>query len=548
MSGIRFGRLLVLVLSLSVLPAMAAQSCNDNAKATAPGSRFIDPGAGIVQCWGLNTYGQLGDGTAVSSSSPVSVVGIHNALAIGGGNSHSCSLLLDGSVQCWGFNANGQLGNGTTTDSYIPVVVSGIGTVTALAVGGEHTCARLANGTVQCWGRNTHGQLGDNSMTDSATPVAVNGITTATAVAAGDAHSCAVLVDGTVWCWGFNDSGQLGTGNTTPSIVPVQVSGITNATAIAAGDNHTCARLDDGTVVCWGSNSNGQVGNGSSTPTFKTPRVVSGLTTAVSITAGSAHNCARLSDDSVECWGLNNHGQLGDATVADHSVPVAVSGISHAEEVSAGGNHSCARVAISSASSIVQCWGENGDGQLGNARTNDSPVPVTVTGITGGASGDATAIATGSKHSCARISTNTGTIVDTSTGLMWKRCSEGQAWDRVNQVCVGSLATYTWQDALTRARLVNLPSTDPNKQGEDLGYFDWRLPNRNELASLVEYQCNNPAVNTTVFPGMVAQPYWSSSPNAADSQQAWVVDMNAGRVSGAPKTDSYNAHLVRGGK
>jgi alpha-tubulin suppressor-like RCC1 family protein len=546
MSDIRFAVLLAFLLSLSSAPAIAAQSCNANVTPTAPNGRYIDPGAGKAQCWGSNTYGQLGNGTAIDSLTPVNVSGIRNAMTLGAGYDHSCSLLVDGTVQCWGWNAYGQLGDGTTTDSFTPVTVNGLTTnVASLAVGREHSCARLADGTLWCWGLNSDGQLGTGDTVDAKTAVKITGITTAVAVAAGDYHSCAVLADGSAWCWGRNDNGQLGNDSIIAAWAPVQAGRISTATAIAAGGSHSCARLGDGSVECWGLNSSGQLGDGS-TKESHTPVVVSGLSTATAIAVGNAHSCALLSDNTVWCWGQNNYGQLGNGLTANVATPVKVSGITDAVEITASGDYSCARLSILSSDGKIECWGFNADGQLGNGRTDNSSVPVFVSGIT-----KAAAIAAGSTHSCARLSIGTGTLLDTNTGLMWKRCSEGQTWDLVDEVCKGPnnsplAATYTWKDALQRAQDVNRPQGDPLKVGEDLGYSDWRVPNRNELASLVEHQCSSPAINAAVFPNTVADYYWSSSPDA-DAQQAWSVDFNDGRVSGAAKTGSAYVRLVRGG-
>ncbi|MEK7748305.1 MAG: hypothetical protein AAB300_04450 [Nitrospirota bacterium] len=98
-----------------------------------------------------------------------------------------------------------------------------------------------------------------------------SGTSGATAIATGGYHTCEVLSVGTVQCWGYNESGQLGNGSTTRSSLPVPVSNITTAIAIAAGGDaedgvsHTCALLSGGTIQCWGSNSDGQLGNGSTT-------------------------------------------------------------------------------------------------------------------------------------------------------------------------------------------------------------------------------------------------------------------------------------------
>ena len=89
----------------------------------------------------------------------------------------------------------------------------------------------------------------------------------ATAISVGDGSACALLTGGTVECWGDNESGQLGTGTLiVNSTTPVQVANLSDATAISVGDDSSaCALLSSGTVNCWGNNSDGQLGNGTTT-------------------------------------------------------------------------------------------------------------------------------------------------------------------------------------------------------------------------------------------------------------------------------------------
>ncbi|MHB8684823.1 MAG: RCC1 domain-containing protein, partial [Dehalococcoidia bacterium] len=93
-------------------------------------------------------------------------------IAIGAGAGHACAL-KDGGVSCWGLNSYGQLGNNSTTSSSVPVAVSGLASgMSAISAGDLHTCA-LRDGGGWCWGFNSNGQLGNNSTTDSHVPVAV---------------------------------------------------------------------------------------------------------------------------------------------------------------------------------------------------------------------------------------------------------------------------------------------------------------------------------------------------------------------------------------
>jgi RHS repeat-associated protein len=176
---------------------------------------------GTVWGWGWNRYGQLGtawDGANSDENvgNPTQVPRLTGVIAIAAGFGHSLALRSDGTVWAWGLNAYGQLGDGSTTDSDGPVEVSGLTGVTAIASGENHSLAMKSDGTVWAWGYNWFGELGDGTTTANNAnplPVKVSGMSGATAVAAGESHSLALRYDGTVWGWGWNGAGQVGNGS-----------------------------------------------------------------------------------------------------------------------------------------------------------------------------------------------------------------------------------------------------------------------------------------------------------------------------------------------
>jgi len=353
---------------------------------------------GSVKCWGLNNRGQLGDGVTEAGDSRAVysyVLGINNATALSGNYEHTCALLSDQTLKCWGLNSSGQLGNGTTNLlNGTPITVPGLSNVTAVGTGYDFTCASLSDGTVKCWGANANGQLGDGTTTAKLTPTSITGITTATGLAVGYHYACALLSDGTAKCWGDNTNGQLGDNSLTQRNSPVSVSGLTNATALSAESAHTCALLKDGTAKCWGQNNRSQLGDGGASGlTSKVPVTATVFgNTITAIETGYGYTCAVVSGQ-LKCIGYDTN-TLGDGATASTqgtSNVVTVTGmgasvVAVAAHKNNGGLHTCA---LDSAG-VVKCWGVNTTGQLGDGSVTNSKTPVIPIGADGGIGGTVT--------------------------------------------------------------------------------------------------------------------------------------------------------------
>ena len=344
-----------------------------------------------VECWGGNPFLRLGDPNHPATSFQLGRPA--DRLAIG--DHHAC-LVYDDTVACWGSNLMGQLGSYQPSETCIdrpcarePVTIQGLPATRTVTAGTFHTVVLAEDGTVWCWGAGSSGQCGAPADPVLEGPRRIEGLPTVTAVAAGGQQSFAVTSDGSVFAWGSTDNGRLGIDTDLPAIArPALVPGLGGpVSVVAAGGAHTCALLADGSVECWGDNRFGQLGDGTS-DSRPQPAPVQGIgEPVVELAAGDAFTCALTSSGAVVCWGWNDSGQLGQGAFDGPSEPggfsaaltaVAVPGLpGPASSVSAGPGFACARI-----SEATWCWGRNEAGQLGDGLLEDHPSAVSVAAST----------------------------------------------------------------------------------------------------------------------------------------------------------------------
>lgn len=331
---------------------------------------------GTLWMWGQNTfYGQLGDNTTSSKSSPVQTITFAtNWSFVACGNYHTAAIKKDGTLWTWGLNSYGQLGDNTIIRKSSPVqTISGGTDWSSVACGKDMTAATKTDGTLWGWGRNSNGQIGDNTIIHRSSPVQTVALgNNWTFVSLGYNYFTAALkADGTLWCWGsnsglFSTGGWLGDNTTVDRSSPVQtVAGGTNWSSVSCGYRTVAAPKKDGTLWLWGRNSYGELGD--KTVYVPSPTLIDNTNNWISIKNSSSMDTdifmGTKTDGTVWVWGNNSYGRLGDNTSVDKFSPIQLLSGTNTWSVISAGTQFTAGV---QSDGSLWTFGRNTNGQLGD--------------------------------------------------------------------------------------------------------------------------------------------------------------------------------------
>lgn len=346
--------------------------------------QFIDAGFshtvgiksdGTLWTWGLNSNGQLGDGTNTNKNIPTQITNENNWQLITAETNHTIALKTNGTLWAWGNNVYGQLGDGTNTNKNIPTQI-GIDSNWQFisSGGGDHAFALKTDGTLWGWGDNFSGQLGDNTNNSKNIPTQIGNSTDWAIISVGSDHTIALKTNGTLWAWGKNSFGQLGDGTLINKKNPTQIGTANNWEFISTSNNHTIAKKTDGTLWAWGLNDNGQLGDGTSI-NKNIPTQINSDNNWQNAVAGGGHTIALKTDGSLWSWGLNNAGQLGNDTSTNFGIPndtpIQITTTTDWQNIYAGANHTIAL----KTDGTFWAWGNNYSGQYGDGTNVSVKIP-----------------------------------------------------------------------------------------------------------------------------------------------------------------------------
>ena len=367
--------------------------------------------SGRVFMWGLNDYGQLGDGSTENKVFPNEITSqfvLSNGdkiISVNLGAAHSSALTSTGRVFMWGRNSSGRLGDGTTSDISVPFEItsqfelSNGDKIISVNLGAAHSSALTSTGRVFMWGRNSSGQLGDGTILDKSVPFeitsqfALSNGDKIISVTLGESHSSALTSTGRVFMWGTNSSGELGLDHSINLIkVPNEISSgyfsLTEGETIISlflKHHRSSALTSNGRVFMWGSNVYGELGDASNINKNRPTEISSHFLLSendkiVFLSLGVVHSSALSSTGRVFTWGYNGYGELGDGTIINKNLPNEITNqflLSDGQKIISLTLGSFYSSALTNDGRVFM-WGYNEIGQLGDGTLNNRVIPIKI--------------------------------------------------------------------------------------------------------------------------------------------------------------------------
>ena len=337
------------------------------------GAAILDDGS--LWTWGLNNYGQLGDGTKESRSIPKKI--LNNVKSVDLGYNTGAAIKTDGTLWVWGNNMYGFFGNGTTESSMVPIQV--MDNVDSIAFGEGAAVAVKKDGSLWSWGLNGFGQLGNGvTITPSTIPVKImEDVRQADIVCY---HGAAVKKDGSLWIWGRNNSYQLGDGTNENRSTPFKL--MDDVKSVSLGMNESSVIKEDGSLWAWGSNAYGQIG--ASQDNYQTNVVTTPIKVMDNVSKAAIFGragAAVTTDGNLWMWGddLSKRGQSGENPTIKKMTSSNVLDVSF---IAGQAALMTGTVAMIKSDNSLWTWGYNGHNQTGTGLDGlYIEEPVNITGL-----------------------------------------------------------------------------------------------------------------------------------------------------------------------
>ena len=309
---------------------------------------------GELEAWGRNNYGQLGIGSTESYDEPYKLDGVDETIVeIACGDNHVLALTENGNIYGWGLNTSGQVGNGTIANqlehaTVINIYGNELSKIIRVEADEDNSFAINEDGEVFAWGRDFGNKAIKLTNLENVVDVSTNYFVKADGTAwkmgtleklvivgkvraldEGTDHAVFVTSEGGVWAVGKNDHGQLGLGNTAEKQAPVAMRKdashlIDDAVAVEAGDRYTVVLTNTGDVYATGLNENGKLGIDVDTPNVLMPVKNSNISGGMLISAGEDHCVVAKTNGETFAWGKGTPGSLGNREMKDSVLPVMV--------------------------------------------------------------------------------------------------------------------------------------------------------------------------------------------------------------------------------